>query len=513
VHRVAADCLAMYYVFPSGVGAAKKMAVIREVASWKLEGERGDFELLDRAFAAEGIGHPGTHYHTAQPWMVAFYIKFAELAKSQSLDSRDPGAVKRIADAAVEQVPESCEEARHIMLHLMFPAAFERIASGKQKMRIVKAFAEHAGGARDPDDALANIRSVLQKETGLDAFDFYKPEVKARWSPEKPPGIVAPPPPAVPAAGGPGKVRDETKAPYAAPPGAYTLTRATADLFLDADVIVRMRDVLLRKRNIVLEGPPGVGKSFVARRLAYLLLGAADDRRIEYVQFHQSYAYEDFIVGWRPKGDGGFALQKGLFYRFCLRAAESSDPHVFIIDEINRGNLSKIFGELLMLVESDKRGPGFAVPHAYSAGTSDDNGCDERLFVPENVYLIGMMNTADRSLALVDYALRRRFAFLRLEPAFHSPGFQAALAQAGASPEFVSRLVAKLDALNAIIQSDKNLGRGYEVGHSYFTPLKGDRATDEWFRRVVDSEVAPLLREYWFDNSTRAEESIEGLLQ
>ncbi len=232
------------------------------------------------------------------------------------------------------------------------------------------------------------------------------------------------------------------------------------------------------KKNIILQGAPGVGKTFAARRLAWSMMGEKDDSRIEFVQFHQNYSYEDFMMGYKPVEDG-FELKYGIFYRFCQKAANQPDKEFFfIIDEINRGNMSKIFGELLMLIEKDYRGTKMTL--AY-------NGLP--FSVPKNLYIIGMMNTADRSLAMIDYALRRRFSFFEIEPGFDSQGFISY--QNGLNSETLDELISKVKELNRKIAADKSLGRGFCIGHSYFCGR--DVCTDEWLHSVVDYDILPML--------------------
>ncbi|WP_105010518.1 AAA family ATPase [Salinibacter sp. 10B] len=298
-------------------------------------------------------------------------------------------------------------------------------------------------------------------------------------------------------------LKDESPEPFA-------VEEATSDLFYETETFLGWLDRLQKKKNIILQGPPGVGKTFVSKKLAYVLLEEKAEGRVKMVQLHQSYTYEDFIRGYRPKPDGGFQLQDGVFFEFCQKAKKDPEnDYVFIIDEINRGNLSKVFGELMMLIEKDKRGPQEAVPLAYQREETDPFG--KQFYVPENVYLIGMMNTADRSLAMVDYALRRRFAFVDMEPRFTADRFRAFLEEVGVGAELIDKITTKLPALNEEIADDDNLGEGFKIGHSYFCPDEDETPSEEWYQKVIDREIAPLLKEYWFDAPETAEKEIEEL--
>lgn len=266
---------------------------------------------------------------------------------------------------------------------------------------------------------------------------------------------------------------------------AYDAEKFLEEVYMDEDSYETLVALVRYKKNVILQGAPGVGKTFTAKRLAYSMMGVKDPNRVMMVQFHQSYSYEDFIMGFRPS-ENGFELKRGAFYNFCKEAEiDSENDYFFIIDEINRGNLSKIFGELFMLIESDKRGVELQL--LYS---------DEKYSVPSNVYIIGMMNTADRSLAMLDYALRRRFAFYEMKPGFETNVFTEY--QKSCDSKKFESLIKCVKELNTEIAADESLGEGFCIGHSYFCNL--DKATDQTLSGIVEFELIPLLKEYWFDD-------------
>ena len=270
------------------------------------------------------------------------------------------------------------------------------------------------------------------------------------------------------------------------------------EVFLSDEEYETLKQLLDYKKNIILQGSPGVGKTYLAKRLAYSLMEEQNASRVELVQFHQNYSYEDFIMGYKPDGEG-FKLQEGVFYNFCKKAENDGRDHYFIIDEINRGNVSKIFGELMVLLENDKRGVE-RVKLAYR---------DEEFTVPANVYIIGMMNTADRSLAIMDYALRRRFSFFEVEPAFAKTGFKNHLIKNGISLEMVSKILQNFTTLNDYISDEKTsgLGSGFRIGHSYFCS-KPNCSETTWYDNIVKYEIEPMLEEYWFDEKDKVDDWI-----
>lgn len=283
----------------------------------------------------------------------------------------------------------------------------------------------------------------------------------------------------------------------------YTKENFLSEVYMSGERYEALVGVLKHKKNIILQGAPGVGKTYAARRLAYAVMGERADERVTFIQFHQSYSYEDFMMGFKPKKEGdGFVLTPGIFYEFCKKAErQPAKEFFFIIDEINRGNMSKIFGELLMAIEKEYRGKGITL--AYNGLT---------FAVPENIYIIGMMNTADRSLAMIDYALRRRFSFFEMEPGFETDGFKSY--QERFQNETFDELIQRIIELNDVIREDRSLGKGFCIGHSYF--CNQPSCTEEWMRSVVDYDILPTLGEYWFDDEEkqkRWENILHGVFQ
>jgi len=297
----------------------------------------------------------------------------------------------------------------------------------------------------------------------------------------------------------------------AAPIEPYSVDDILTDgCFIARGKLEKILERLRTKKNLILQGPPGTGKTWLAKRLAFALMGQRDDSKVRAVQFHPNLSYEDFIRGWRPVGDGKLTLVDGPFVEMMKAAAKDpTSRHVVVIEEINRGNPAQIFGEMLTLLEVDKRTPNEALELSYKRSDG------ERVFIPDNLYVIGTMNIADRSLALVDLALRRRFAFIDLEPTLGEPWHDWVQSQCGIDSEILVEIEKRLIALNSEISADTGLGPQFRVGHSYVTPPFGIPISDarEWFRQVVDTEIGPLLDEYWFDALEKSRKARERMLE
>ena len=277
----------------------------------------------------------------------------------------------------------------------------------------------------------------------------------------------------------------------------YDKNKFLKEVYITDKEYDKLKNLILDKKNIILQGSAGVGKSYAAKRLAYSIIGEKDNERVKMIQFHQSYSYEDFIMGYRPKNEtDGFELKKGVFYKFCKKAEKDGRDYFLIIDEINRGNISKIFGELFMLIENDKRKEEYALELIYT---------NEQFSVPKNLYIIGLMNTADRSLAMLDYALRRRFAFYDMKPAFESEQFKEY--QKNLKNSKFDNLIKKVEELNEVIKED--LGEGFCIGHSYFCNL--ETVEIDKLSLIIEFELIPLLKEYWFDDKEKVNTWIKNL--
>ena len=278
--------------------------------------------------------------------------------------------------------------------------------------------------------------------------------------------------------------------------------------FIEVERLEEMLEHFQLKKNLILQGPPGTGKTWLARKLAFALIGHKDEDKVQGVQFHPNLSYEDFVRGWRPAGDGRLDLVDGPFLQMIQIARNDLDSdYVMVIEEINRGNPAQVFGEMLTLLEADKRRESEALGLSYRKFEG------ERLYIPDNVYVIGTMNIADRSLALVDLAFRRRFAFEELEPTFGQRWRDWVSQNCGIDVDFLSAIEGRLGDLNQQISDDRNLGRQFRVGHSYVTPSAVILHPASWFTRVVDKEISPLLDEYWFDSPETAQQAKSALLQ
>ena len=280
--------------------------------------------------------------------------------------------------------------------------------------------------------------------------------------------------------------------------------------FIYKDKLGAILDRLRTKKNLILQGPPGTGKTWLARKLAYALIGHRDESKVRSVQFHPNLSYEDFVRGWRPSGDGKLTLVDGPF--IAIRDDAEKDPntrHVLVIEEINRGNPAQIFGEMLTLLETDKRTPDESLELVYTKTP------DERFFIPNNLFVIGTMNIADRSLALVDLALRRRFAFIDLEPILGKPWRDWVHSKNGIDTETLLDIEHRIVDLNQTISDDSSLGTQFRLGHSYVTPPFEQPIKDgrKWYREVVETEIGPLLDEYWFEDLAKSRNAKQKLLE
>ncbi len=481
---------------------------------------------------AQGVTNPGQAYNTSRWRECRFFITtmiswFSHSSVDRKALLTDPWG---FAEWLETQEYYQGRQFRHAFLFLLFPDEFEPIMSQDHKGKIVKSFSEKWSAdlsinAKDSvalDKALLKIRERLEVEYPDTEVDFY--DFRDFWESGQPlpqpssatrekintKGLKSViPPPKLP-------ISDKTALIPKVKETAPLVTFYSIDsilkegCFLEREKLETILQRLRDKKNLILQGPPGTGKTWLAKKLAFALIGEIKEDKIRPVQFHPNLSYEDFVRGWRPSGDGKLDLVDGPFLQMINTAKDDPESkYAIIIEEINRGNPAQIFGEMLTLLESDKRNENEALELSYRKREG------ERVFIPENLYVIGTMNVADRSIAMVDFALRRRFAFVDLEPIFDSVWRDWVHNQCKIDKEFLSQVEARMNALNEQIAGDANLGAQFKIGHSYVTPPSGHTIPDpnEWFKQVAETEIGPLLDEYWFDTPDTAQKAKEQLLE
>lgn len=546
VRQLMAELLYAYYLptneFPK---PETKRGVVRRV----LEGTSPPVSLPEDLSAAleRGIAKPGQAYVQQRYYQLDFYLDavrrwWRATAEDRKLMLADPWALKAfVADIDLF----ANDAARHLFLYLVHPDSFESIMAGKHRAAIAETFAEgEERSIADEDQRLLAIRSRMSRERG-EHWSYYAGDLEAKWRPEpmdddsdKEVGSRKRKPRADShkaifneyLARNPHASFDEVKQ-YMASRGSapsdntiYTFLyhagpalRAYIDLHRDdgskgrpdSDHTVPqigggsppagpIADLLLKRKNVVLHGPPGTGKTRATLQLVDAWIGWQGDGSVEQVTFHPSYAYEDFIEGFRPDASGKFTLRPGLFVEFCRRAAaEPARQFLLVIDELNRGDVARIFGELITLIERDKRGLAFArLPYSH-----------ERFTVPANLYLLGTMNAADRSVSLLDVAIRRRFSFASMQPS----------ARAITDSHEHHRVVGDLDlallmgAINRRLLA-ANVDRDRAIGHSHFLIKLGDDAIAE-LRERFRHDVVPLVHEYCYANVGQMRGVLCGLVR
>jgi hypothetical protein len=448
---------------------------------------------------AEGVFNGGPAWNNRRWAQLSFLVEFGEHFKRQDPTARAEAAIDHEAlRSMVMNSPGHREPAqRQALLYLFQPRYYLPIVSNQHRSTLRNAFLQYLpdGPGSDLDADLRTIIDAIEADAG-GPVDVYDDTWRPKWLSKTP---IEPKPSGKPE----GSTADSTS--DARP---YSVADIVADgCFHSTQRLQKMLDHWEDNQNLVLQGAPGTGKTWLARRLAQALIGSQAPGAIRSVQFHPNTSYEDFVRGWRPTSGGHLVLTEGALLQHAERARTLPDvPHVLIIEEINRGNPAQAFGEMLTLIEKSKRNPDDALTLSYPRFDG------EQYYLPDNLYLLGTMNIADRSLALVDLALRRRFSFETIGPAF-TDAWATYLAEKLPNDDagVVETIRSRILELNTTIREDPMLGPHFAIGHSFVTPTHAQSDGKAWYFGVVDTQIAPQLYEYWFDNREKADAAVAAL--